>query len=217
MQRERGRFRSWLLAAIRHFLTNEWHRSHTQKRGGGSVVFVLDSVEAERRYHEEPSPDSSPDALCDRRWALTLIDAVLERLGEEFAAAGKAPLFAELRGALTGGARPYAEFGKTLGMSEGAVKIAVVRLRDRFRDLLRAEICVASMDESIESGYSTNGSSPACKRFHSSSRSSGVVRAAYSAMTCRCSASHTSAGTSRGLQSGMSVGKTSSRSLGVID
>jgi RNA polymerase sigma factor (sigma-70 family) len=140
VQQERGRFRSWLLAAMRHFLTNEWHRSRTQKRGGDAVVFALDSEEAERRYHDEPSPDAPPDELYDRRWALTLIDTVLGRLGGEFAAAGKASLFAELRGAITGGARPYAEIGATLGMSEGAVKIAVVRLRERFRELLRAEI-----------------------------------------------------------------------------
>ena len=140
VQRERGRFRSWLLAPMRHFLTNEWHRSRTQKRGGGAVIFALDCEDAERRYHEEPSPDAAPDELYDRRWALTLLDTVLDRLGAEFSATGKAPLFAELRGALTGSARPYAEIGATLGMSEGAVKIAVVRLRERFRDLLRAEI-----------------------------------------------------------------------------
>ena len=140
VKQERGRFRSWLLAAMRHFLANEWHRSRTQKRGGGAVVFALDSEDAERRYHDEPSPDAAPDVLYDRRWALTLIDTVLERLGAEFSAAGKAPLFAELRGTLTGGARPYAEIGTVLGTSEGAVKIAVVRLRERFRELLRAEI-----------------------------------------------------------------------------
>ena len=98
VKQERGRFLSWLLAAMRHFLTNEWHRSRTQKRGGGAVVFALDSEDAERRYHEEPSPDAAPDELYDRRWALTLIDTVLERLGGEFSVAGKAALFAELRG-----------------------------------------------------------------------------------------------------------------------
>ena len=136
--RERGRFRSFLLSAMKHFLANEWDKSHAQKRGG-AVSFISINDEAESRYAAEPSaPDD--EALYDRRWALTMLDRVLMRLRSEHADAGKIEQFDALKGALTGDAPPYAEIAVRLRTTEGAVKVAVHRLRERYRELLRAEI-----------------------------------------------------------------------------
>jgi RNA polymerase sigma-70 factor (ECF subfamily) len=138
--RERGRFRSWLLAALKHFLANEWDKSRAQKRGGGLAFVSIDDTSAESRYVHEPADHTTAETLYDRRWALTLLDRVLARLREEFVVAGKAAHFEALKGTLTGDRTPYAEIAATLGTSEGAVKVAVHRLRERYRDLIRAEI-----------------------------------------------------------------------------
>jgi RNA polymerase sigma-70 factor (ECF subfamily) len=140
VDRSRGRFRSWLLTSMKHFLANEWDKSQAQKRGGGEVLLSLDSVDAESRYELEPVDHTTADLLYDRRWALAMLDTVLARLRDEFTAAGKVELFDALKPMLTGGKSPYAEIGAQLGISEGAVKVAVHRLRDRYRDLIRAEI-----------------------------------------------------------------------------
>ncbi len=142
VQREKGRFRSFLLAAMKHFLANEWHRANAQKRGGGQKLIPLEAGDAESRYGVEPAHNESPDKLFERRWALTVLDLVLTRLREEHVASGKINNFDALKGCLTGDRAllPYAELGATLGMSEGAVKVAVHRLRQRYRELLRAEI-----------------------------------------------------------------------------
>lgn len=140
----RGRFRSWLLAAFKHYMANEYHKSTAQKRGGGQKVLSIDfSVdEAEGRYKLEPAHQMTAERVFDRRWALTLLDQVLQRLKRDLEGAGKAKLFAKLKPFLTAGANegPYREVAAELGMSEGAVKVAVHRLRRKYRDLLADEI-----------------------------------------------------------------------------
>lgn len=149
VDRSRGRFRSWLLASMKHFLANEWDKSHAQKRGSGQALIPLDPADAESRYAHEPADHATADKLYDRRWAYAVLDAVLARLREEFSAAGKCELFDALKPALTGEKSPYADIAARLGMSEGAVKVSVHRLRERYRDLIRAEIAetVATPDE----------------------------------------------------------------------
>jgi RNA polymerase sigma-70 factor (ECF subfamily) len=149
VERERGRFRSFLLAAMKHFLANEWDRAHRLKRGGGQAVISLDAESAENRYALEPADHMTADRIFERRWALTLLEQVLARLRKEFVAAGRGALFDELKTALTGEKIPYAEIAARLHSNEGAVRVAVHRLRLRYRDLVRAEIAetVASEDE----------------------------------------------------------------------
>ena len=148
VDRARGRFRSFLLAALDHFLINEWHRARTQKRGGATVLFSFDALDAESRLRHEPATDS-PEQIYDRRWAMTLLDQVMARLRTEMAGAGKLAHFEALKFCLTGERTAYAEVGARLAMSEGAVKVAVHRLRERYRALLRAEIAetVATPEE----------------------------------------------------------------------
>lgn len=148
VDRARGRFRSFLLAALEHFLINEWHRARTQKRGGATVLFSFDALDAESRLRHEPATDS-PEQIYDRRWAMTLLDQVMARLRTEMAGAGKLAHFEALKFCLTGERTAYAEVGARLAMSEGAVKVAVHRLRERYRALLRAEIAetVATPEE----------------------------------------------------------------------
>ncbi len=151
VDRRKGKFRAFLLASMKHFLANERDRLLTQKRGGGQVWEPLDTVYAERRYRQEPVDDLTPEKLFERHWALTVLEQVLARLQAEFATEGRAAVFDALKQFLTGG-RPsarYAEVAARLGMTEGAVKVAVHRLRRRYRELLRAEIAqtVAGPDE----------------------------------------------------------------------
>jgi RNA polymerase sigma factor (sigma-70 family) len=138
--RERGRFRSWLLASMRHFLANEWNRARAQKRGGGAVVVSLDETDAEGRYLHEPADITDATQLFERRWALTLLDNVLARLEREMHDTGKAVHFTALKAALTGEQVTFSVAAGQLGMSEGAVRVAVHRLRERYRELLRAAV-----------------------------------------------------------------------------
>lgn len=140
--REKGRFRSFLLAAMKHFLANQRDWARAAKRGGGQVLLSLDETDAEARYLREPADPLSADKIFERRWAMTLLEQVLRRLRQEFAHTGKSALYEQLRPCLTGAKEtaPYAELGARLGMSEGAVKVAVHRLRQRYRELLREEI-----------------------------------------------------------------------------
>jgi RNA polymerase sigma-70 factor (ECF subfamily) len=139
---EKGRFRSYLLAAVNHLLANEWHKRHRQKRGGGQTPVALDALAAEERYRLEPTDDHAPDRLFERRWALALLDAVFARLRTEWQAAGKGPTFERLRVFLSGDSDSpgYASVGTELGWSEGATRVAVHRLRQQYRDSLREEI-----------------------------------------------------------------------------
>jgi RNA polymerase sigma-70 factor (ECF subfamily) len=141
-QRERGRFRGFLLAALKHFLANEWDRAHAQKRGGHAVMLSLDFSQAENGPGFEPSHDMTPERAFERSWALAVLEHTLVRLRGEYAAAGKDALFEALKPALTAEQPmiPLKELGERLGMSEGAVKVAVHRLRQRYRAALRQEI-----------------------------------------------------------------------------
>jgi DNA-directed RNA polymerase specialized sigma24 family protein len=131
---EKGKFRTFLLVALKRFLVNEWKRGQTQKRGGGCVHVPLGGHSAETRYLAEPVEPLTAEKLYDRRWALTLLDRVLDRLRAEFVAAGKGAVFDRLKGSLMleTGAPPHSEAVAALGMSEVAVKVTVHRLRRRF-------------------------------------------------------------------------------------
>jgi len=145
-----GRFRSYLLAAIKHFLANEWDRASAKKRGGGQVPLSLDFQDAEGRYRSEPSHQLTPEKIFQKRWALTLLESVLKRLREEYAQSGKERLFDCLKQYLIAenGRVSYREVAQRLNMSEAAVKVAVPRLRKRYRRLLRLEIAQTVADPS---------------------------------------------------------------------
>jgi len=150
----KGRFRSFLLASLNHFLANEWDKARTLKRGGDQPAISLDT--AETRYRAEPSEDMSPDRIFERQWARTLLAQVAERLRQNYQAAGKGPLFEALQVYLSGekGLAPYRETADQLGLSIDALKKAVERLRRRYGELLREEIAhtvsdPAEVDEEI--------------------------------------------------------------------
>jgi RNA polymerase sigma factor (sigma-70 family) len=154
--RQHGKFRTFLLAALTNFLANEWDKRQTIKRGGRHQIISLDDTEAEERYRHELVESVTPEKLFERQWALTLIELVAARLARDYAAAGRAPLFAQLESCLTGEVSrgKYAEWGAALGMSEGALKVALHRMRRRYGELLREEIartvtCPAEVDEEI--------------------------------------------------------------------
>jgi RNA polymerase sigma-70 factor (ECF subfamily) len=139
--REAGRFRTFLLMAVKRFLAKDLEATLAQKRGGGRRVLSLEGLEPEARYHLEPADTMTPERLFEQQWALTLLDQVVARLQTEMAAEGKAALFDALKDHLTGSRdESYAATGARLGMSEGAVKMAVYRLRRRYRELLQEEI-----------------------------------------------------------------------------
>jgi RNA polymerase sigma-70 factor (ECF subfamily) len=139
---ERGRFRSFLLASLKHFMVNEYNRGRTVKRGGGRSIEAIDVSGAEGRYALEPQDGANPETLFERQWAVTLLERVHARLRSASMRSGKAQLFEQLKDFVTGEETdvPYREAGASLGMSEGAVRVAIHRLRRRFRDLLRDEI-----------------------------------------------------------------------------
>ncbi len=137
-----GRFRSFLLACLKNFLAEQQRQARRLKRGGGQCTISWDSQTAEERYRLEPADPLTPEQVYDRRWALTLLDTVLSRLAVEQSDAGKEQIFAQLKDHLWGEARQtsYAEMAERMGMTEGAVKVTVHRLRRRLRDLLRQEV-----------------------------------------------------------------------------
>ncbi len=148
---DRGRFRSFLLSACQHYLANEHDRRTAQKRGCGQAVASLDVMDAEARYGRALAHDETPEALYERQWCLTLLAGVLDDLREEYEASGRGARFERLKRFLTSDdeAGSQAEAARDLGLSEGAVKVAVHRLRARYRETLRATIAatVASPDE----------------------------------------------------------------------
>jgi RNA polymerase sigma-70 factor (ECF subfamily) len=139
---DRGRFRCFLLASFKHFLANEYHRSRTAKRGGGCTFVSLDEVGAEARYRNDLACETSPDKLFEQTWVLTLLEKVMKDLQQEYVSAGKGRVFDALEAFLSGekSEATYAEIGEGLQMGESAVKMAVVRLRDRYGKKLRNEI-----------------------------------------------------------------------------
>ena len=142
VDRSKGKFRSFLLASLKHFLANERDRARTIKRGGRQTFVALDAMSTETRYHVEPADNLSPDKAFERQWALTVLDRALTQLRTECDTAGKEALYEALKPFLTGDgkAESQAEAGKRCGMSEGAIKVAIHRLRRRYRELLREEI-----------------------------------------------------------------------------
>jgi RNA polymerase sigma factor (sigma-70 family) len=138
----KGRFRSFLLASLKHFLANEWDKARAQKRGGGQALIPIDTAGAETSCGFDLADNLTAEKIFERRWALALLDQVLRRLREEYTRDGKERLFEQLKATLTGASRtaPYAEIAARLDTSEGAVKVAAHRLRQRYRELLRAEI-----------------------------------------------------------------------------
>ena len=145
---ERGRFRAFLLASLKHFLINDWKKSQRQKRGGGEAPLSLDWQTADTKFQVAATNEPSPDKAFDREWALALLARVIERLQKECEADGKAKLFGELKIFLTAGKEGAAqtEVARTLGMEEGAVRVAIHRLRKRYRQLLRDEIAQTLAD-----------------------------------------------------------------------
>ena len=139
---ERGRFRAFLLASLKHFLANEWDRARRQKRGGGVIHLSLDWQTADTKFQVAAVNEPSPDKAFDREWAVALLAKVIERLQQECQAEGKAKLFEQLKVFLTAGTGElsHAEAAGKLGTDETAVRVAVHRLRKRYRQLLRAEI-----------------------------------------------------------------------------
>ena len=139
---ERGRFRAFLLASLKHFLINDWKKSQRQKRGGGAAPLPLDWQTADTKFQVAARNELGPDKAFDREWALALLAKVIERLQQECEADGKGKLFDQLKIFLTAGKdeSSHAAAARKLGMEEGAVRVAVHRLRKRYRHLLRSEI-----------------------------------------------------------------------------
>jgi DNA-directed RNA polymerase specialized sigma24 family protein len=142
VDRSKGKFRSFMLAALEHFLAKEWRRANAQKRGGQFTLVSLDDGSAETQFLQVPSADLPPEKLFEQQWALTLLAQVVSRLREEQMAAGKAELFDQLKIFLTGEKRAvaYADLALKLNTTEAALKMAVSRMRQRYGELLRAEI-----------------------------------------------------------------------------
>jgi RNA polymerase sigma factor (sigma-70 family) len=151
VDRSKGRFRSFLLAALNHFLANEWDKASATKRGGQMRLLSLDDGTAESRYWEEAATDLTPEKLYEQRWACVLLERVLQRLDQDSADAGKAHFFEALKPFLVGESRSvsYAELAVKFGVSEAALKMKAQRLRHRYQRLLREEIAqtVASPEE----------------------------------------------------------------------
>jgi RNA polymerase sigma factor (sigma-70 family) len=147
---ELGRFRTFLLASLKNFLANDWDRSHARKRGGGRTIVALDEQSAESRYRREPSHDMTPERHFERQWAMTLLDQALDVLRDEYQAEGNGDLFTELKAVLIGQPAAYAEMAARLRRSAGAIKVAVHRLRHRYRALLRARIAATVGEGAVE-------------------------------------------------------------------
>jgi DNA-directed RNA polymerase specialized sigma24 family protein len=151
VDRHKGKFRSFLLAALANFLANEWDARRAVKRGGDRQIVSLDGMEAEELYQNEPVEPLTPEKLFERSWAFTLLERTLARLKREYA--DKAELFGALEPELTSEATPglYSAKAAELKMSEGAVKVALHRLRRRFGELLRSEIAhTVSQPEEVD-------------------------------------------------------------------
>ena len=140
--RHKGRFRSFLLMAMKRFLAKEWDKVKTLKRGGQMRFVPLEVHRAETRYCREPADTRTPEQLFEKQWALILLESVLNRLREDYERDGKGALFHTLESSLIGSRdkQPYAALGAQLGMTEGAARVAVCRLRERYRERLNEEI-----------------------------------------------------------------------------
>lgn len=140
--RERGRFRNFLLAAFKNFQANQRFRDSAAKRGGGNGTVSFDGMQAEDRYQHEPQSTQLPECLYDKQWAESLVDGVMTALRKEYAALGKAALFDVLRGIVWGLGEEgsYAVIARKAGMTEGALKVAVHRMKKRLQERMRHEV-----------------------------------------------------------------------------
>ena len=151
---ELGRFRNFLMASIRHFMSNEWACQRAKKRGGGHCHLSLDIEDAETRYRLEPADDRSPEQVYERQWALAVLDRVMAELRSDYAARGKSEQFDLLKGCLALGSkeRSYTKTAEHLNTTEGAVRVMVHRLKQQYRDILRRQIAqTVSSAEEVES------------------------------------------------------------------
>jgi len=151
---EKGRFRTFLRMALKRFLANEWDHAHAQKRGGGATHLSFDTAAAEGRLGLEQAGTLAPDQIYDRTWALTLLEQASARLESEYRGAGQTGLWHQLKPHLTAerGSIAYPEIAAALGLSEGATRVALHRLRRRFRGVFRQAIAeTVSTPEEVES------------------------------------------------------------------
>jgi len=146
-----GKFRAFLLVAVKRFLANEWDRANRQKRGGGVAPLSLDWQDADTRYQINPADNISPDKLYDRAWAMTVLERVITRLRDENSADGKVAVYAQCERFLMMGkdAISYGQAAAALQMSDGALRVTVHRLRRRYRELLREEISQTLSDPAL--------------------------------------------------------------------
>ena len=153
VERQRGKFRSFLLVAVKRFLINAHKHANRLKRGGGQTHISLDLELAESRYHAELATGLSPDQIFERLWARTVLDRTLDQLRDEYAAAGKSAIFSALSGYLTEESRfgDYNEVGQKLGMTSSTVAVAVHRLRHRYRQLVKDSVrCTVADSDEVE-------------------------------------------------------------------
>lgn len=150
-RQDKGKFRTFLLVALKRFMADEWDRQHARKRGGFHTFVSIDQEQAESRLSVELAHEQSPDRLFEQQWALTLLEQTRRRLQEEYSGSGRGALFKALVGCLTKAesVSPYARIAEQLQLTVPAVKMAVQRLRSRYRRLLQEEIgkTVADPDE----------------------------------------------------------------------
>lgn len=143
----RGRFRTFLLTSLQNYLKNEHRKNTAKKRGGQNTVLSLDFAAAESRFKLEPWHEQTPQRAFEKNWALALLNQVLNSLQQQYADSGKLELFLALKGHLVGGgSTPYAQLASQLGMKEGAIKVAMHRLRERYSQMLRLQIAKTMED-----------------------------------------------------------------------
>lgn len=150
---DRGRFRAFLLTALKNFMSKQWEKARAKKRGGGKDPISLDFAGFDSRWRIEPALEMTPEQCYDQQWTVTLLEQILTRLQSEFERAGQSQRFQTLRGFIIGdhGETTYAEAGEQLGISEAAAKKAASRMRQRYRELLREEIAQTVSDpEDVE-------------------------------------------------------------------
>jgi RNA polymerase sigma-70 factor (ECF subfamily) len=140
--REKGKFRTFLLASLKNFLVSEWHRGQAAKRGGGRGIVSLDEMQAEDRYANEPAAQGTPEELYDQKWALTTMEQAMDELQEEFRASGKFEHFNRFKPFLSarGDDAEYERAGTSLGLNAGAFAVAVHRFRRRYAQVLRTVV-----------------------------------------------------------------------------
>jgi len=140
--KDKGKFRSFLLTALKHFRTDQWKRASATKRGGGRKIFSLDMADAEGRFLHEPVDTTTPERLYELNWAVALLNSVFEQLQHEHQAQGRGEQFESLKFCLTGqrSTLPYGQLAAQLAVSESSLKVSVHRLRKRYRELLQQEI-----------------------------------------------------------------------------